>query len=37
MGPGADASEDRRLLRGSVEHFDWLVDCGVPFKAAFWG
>ena len=21
---------------GSVEHFDWLVACGVPFKAAFY-
>ncbi len=36
MGPGADeAIAD--YCEGSVDHFDWLVECGVPFKAEFWG
>lgn len=37
MGPGAD---DRRIAdycEGSVAHFEWLVECGVPFKAEFFG
>ncbi|MGF2952648.1 FAD-dependent oxidoreductase, partial [Mycobacterium sp. THU-M116] len=33
MGPGADAERIADYCAGSVAHFDWLVDCGVPFKA----
>src|SRR5215469_15535500 len=36
MGPGVDEARCRVYCEGSVEHFDWLVDCGVPFKASFW-
>jgi 3-oxo-5alpha-steroid 4-dehydrogenase len=25
------------LRRDTLEHFDWLVRCGVPFKSSFWG
>ncbi|MGF2946667.1 FAD-dependent oxidoreductase, partial [Mycobacterium sp. Lab-001] len=35
MGPGADAERIADYCAGSVAHFDWLVDCGVPFKAEF--
>lgn len=37
MGPGADENRIADYSAGSVEHFGWLVDCGVPFKAEFWG
>lgn len=37
MGPGADATRIADYCEGSVEHFNWLVDCDVPFKAAFFG
>lgn len=37
MGPGADENRIADYCAGSVDHFDWLVDCGVPFKAEFWG
>jgi 3-oxo-5alpha-steroid 4-dehydrogenase len=37
MGPGADENRIADYCAGSVEHFDWLVRCGVPFKPAFWG
>lgn len=37
VGPGADHAKIRDYCRGSVEHYNWLVDCGVPFRAAFWG
>lgn len=37
MGPGADAKRVGDYCTGSVEHFDWLVRCGVPFKPEFWG
>jgi 3-oxo-5alpha-steroid 4-dehydrogenase len=37
MGPGADADRIADYCAGSLEHFDWLVDCGVPFKPSFWG
>jgi len=37
MGPGADANRVGDYCAGSVDHFDWLVRCGVPFKAEFWG
>jgi 3-oxo-5alpha-steroid 4-dehydrogenase len=37
MGPGADTSRIADYCEGSVAHFDWLVECGVPFKAEFFG
>ncbi len=37
MGPGADVDRITDYCAGSLEHFDWLVDCGVPFKPSFWG
>jgi len=36
MGPGADEHRIADYCSGSLEHFDWLVGCGVPFKAEFW-
>jgi 3-oxo-5alpha-steroid 4-dehydrogenase len=36
MGPGVDDARCRVYCEQSVEHFDWLVECGVPFKASFW-
>lgn len=35
-GPGADAEKIVAYCEGSPEHFDWLVGCGVPFRAAIW-
>jgi succinate dehydrogenase/fumarate reductase flavoprotein subunit len=35
MGPGADEMRVTDYCAGSVAHYDWLVDCGVPFKAEF--
>jgi succinate dehydrogenase/fumarate reductase flavoprotein subunit len=35
MGPGADGNRIADYCAGSVDHFNWLVDCGVPFKAEF--
>lgn len=37
MGPGADEARIADYCDGSLEHFEWLVDCGVPFKPEFWG
>lgn len=37
MGPGADENRIADYCAGSVAHFEWLVDCGVPFKAEFFG
>ncbi len=37
MGPGADEDRIADYCAGSLEHFDWLVGCGVPFKPSFWG
>src|SRR5690625_4971570 len=37
MGPGADEDRIADYCAGSVAHFEWLVDCGVPFKAEFFG
>jgi len=37
MGPGADETRIADYCAGSVAHFDWLVECGVPFKAQFFG
>ena len=36
MGPGADEDRIADYCAGSLEHFDWLVGCGVPFKPSFW-
>ncbi|AQT81070.1 flavoprotein [Mycolicibacterium litorale] len=35
MGPGADKSRIADYCAGSLEHFDWLVECRVPFKPEF--
>ena len=37
MGPGADERKIADYCEGSVEHFNWLVGCDVPFKAEFFG
>ncbi|MEG8177214.1 FAD-dependent oxidoreductase [Nocardia terpenica] len=37
LGPGADEAKIADYCRGSVEHFEWLVAQGVPFKEEFWG
>ena len=37
MGPGADPKRIADYCEGSVAHFDWLVGCGVRFKAEFFG
>ena len=37
MGPGADEARIADYCAGSVAHFDWLVDCGVPFNSEFFG
>ncbi|MBA6413868.1 FAD-dependent oxidoreductase [Parahaliea sp. F7430] len=34
-GPQADAEKIRLYCERSVEHFNWLVDIGVPFKDSF--
>jgi 3-oxo-5alpha-steroid 4-dehydrogenase len=36
MGPGADEAKTAVYCEESVDHFEWLVACGVPFKASFW-
>lgn len=33
LGPGVDEAKLQAYVTGSVEHFDWLVARGVPFKA----
>lgn len=35
-GPEPDAEKIDLYSRMSVDHFNWLVDLGVPFKACFW-
>ncbi|WP_328387794.1 FAD-dependent oxidoreductase [Nocardia sp. NBC_00416] len=37
LGPGVDEAKIADYCRGSVEHYEWLVGNGVPFKAEFWG
>ncbi|MRH85898.1 FAD-dependent oxidoreductase [Nocardia sp. SYP-A9097] len=37
LGPGVDKAKIHDYCQGSVEHFDWLVANGVPFKEEFWG
>jgi succinate dehydrogenase/fumarate reductase flavoprotein subunit len=34
-GPGPDEAKIRLFCERSVEHFHWLVERGVPFKASF--
>jgi len=35
LGPGADENRIADYCDGSLEHFDWLVGCGVRFKPEF--
>lgn len=35
-GPGPNEDKLALYCEDSVEHFDWLVGCGVPFKASFY-
>lgn len=35
-GPHPDESKVRTFCERSVEHYDWLVKLGVPFKASFY-
>jgi 3-oxo-5alpha-steroid 4-dehydrogenase len=35
-GPDPDETKIATYCEGSVEHFDWLVKCGVPFKESFY-
>lgn len=37
FGPSTDEAKVDAYCEGSVEHYNWLVDAGVPFKEAFWG
>lgn len=37
LGPGVDKAKIHDYCQGSVEHFNWLVAQGVPFKEEFWG
>lgn len=37
LGPGVDKDKIHDYCQGSVEHFNWLVAQGVPFKEEFWG
>jgi len=37
LGPGVDRDKIADYCRGSVEHYEWLVANGVPFKEEFWG
>ena len=34
-GPGADEEKIELFAERSVEHYEWLVDLGVPFKPSF--
>src|ERR1700735_5489263 len=36
MGPGADVDRIADYCAGSLEHFDWLGDFGVPLKPTSW-
>jgi 3-oxo-5alpha-steroid 4-dehydrogenase len=35
-GPGPDEAKITVYCEGSVDHYDWLVSCGVPFKASIY-
>lgn len=36
LGPGVDEAKLDVYCEGSVDHFDWLESCGVPYKEGFW-
>ena len=36
-GPAPNQAKIEVYADRSVEHFEWLVECGVPFKATFYG
>lgn len=36
LGPDADAEKISLYCNDSLDHFDWLVGHGVPFKASVW-
>ena len=36
-GPGIDEAKIRTFCESSVEHFNWLVAQGVPFKESYYG
>ncbi|MBF6133040.1 FAD-dependent oxidoreductase [Nocardia otitidiscaviarum] len=36
LGPSADPAKIAEYCAGSVEHFHWLVDRGVPFTPSLW-
>ena len=35
-GPGPDVAKVSHYCENSVDHFDWLVGLGVPFKQSYW-
>ncbi|MGH3349787.1 MAG: FAD-dependent oxidoreductase [Nocardioides sp.] len=35
LGPHADPAKLRHYCDGSVDHFDWLVSCGIDFQPSF--
>lgn len=37
LGPGTDEDKIDVYCDESVDHYNWLVDAGVPFKESFWG
>ncbi|MTE14353.1 FAD-dependent oxidoreductase [Nocardia aurantiaca] len=37
VGPTADHARIADYCKGSIDHYQWLVDCGVRFKEEFWG
>jgi len=36
LGPGVDEDKLDVYCEGSVDHFEWLEACGVPYKESFW-
>jgi len=36
-GPSVDEDRVQLYVDGSIDHYHWLVDCGVPFKQSFDG
>ncbi|MBF0662056.1 FAD-dependent oxidoreductase [Rhodococcus sp. (in: high G+C Gram-positive bacteria)] len=37
LGPAVDDAKIDAYCEGSVDHYNWLVEAGVPFKEEFWG
>ncbi|HEV2368273.1 MAG TPA: FAD-dependent oxidoreductase [Acidimicrobiales bacterium] len=35
-GPDADRAKVELYCQDSLEHYNWIVDCGVPFKPSMW-